>query len=145
MSKVSKNVEKFRKDGEEVVSNLKGNSYTNSSNPLVRIIMAVIRIISAITGSPTSTSVVCTNKRLILETTQKILWVFDYSSEIRAIAPRGVMQVGYNFQRSWYIFKNHYLTLVLSGTPQELVLSKDGYDGVMHMLSATESLREKVN
>ena len=27
MSKVSKNVEKFLKDGEEVVSNLKGNSY----------------------------------------------------------------------------------------------------------------------
>ena len=145
MSKVSKNVEKFLKDGEEVVSNLKGNSYTNSSNPLIRIVMAVIRIIMAILGSPTSTSVVCTNKRLILETTQKILWVFDYSSEIRAIAPRGVMQVGYSFQRSWYIFKNHYLTLVLSGTPQELVLSKDGYDGVMHMLSATELLREKVN
>ena len=55
------------------------------------------------------------------------------------------MQVGYSFQRSWYVFKNHYLTLVLSGTPQELVLSKDGYDGVMNMLSATESLREKVN
>ena len=67
------------------------------------------------------------------------------NSEIRAIAPRGVMQVGYSFQRSWYVFKNHYLTLVLSGTPQELVLSKDGYDGVMNMLSATESLREKVN
>ncbi|MDG1830783.1 MAG: hypothetical protein P8I85_03545, partial [Flavobacteriaceae bacterium] len=61
MSKVSKNVEKFLKDGEEVVSNLKGNSYTNSSNPLVRLVMAVVRIVSAILGSPTSTSVVCTN------------------------------------------------------------------------------------
>lgn len=145
MSKVSKNVEKFLKEGEVVVSNLKGNSYTNSSNPMVRLVMAIVRIASAIMGSPTRTSVVCTNKRLILETTQKLLWVFDYSSELRAIAPRGVMQVGYTFKRSWYIFRNHYLTLVLSGTPQELVLSKEGYDGVMNMLSATESLREKVN
>ena len=63
MSKVSKNVEKFLKDGEEVVSNLKGNSYTSSSNPLVRIVMAVVRIIMAILGSPTRTSVVCTDKR----------------------------------------------------------------------------------
>lgn len=145
MTKISKNVEKFLKEGETVTSNLKGNSYTNSSNPLVRIFMAIIRIIAAITGSPTSTSVVCTDKRLILETTQKLLWVFDYSSEIKAVAPRGVMQVGYNFKRSWYVFKNHYLTMVLSGTPQEIILSKDGYDGVMNMLSATESLREKVN
>ena len=61
MSKVSKNVEKFLKDGEVVVSNLKGNSYTSSSNPLVRIVMAVVRIIMAILGSPTRTSVVCTD------------------------------------------------------------------------------------
>ena len=145
MSKVSKNVDKFLKEGEQVVANLKGNSYTNSSNPMVRLVMAMVRIISAIMGSPTRTSVVCTNKRLILETTQKILWVFDYSSEITAVAPRGVMQVGYSFKRSWYIFRNHYLTLVLAGTPQEIVLSKDGYDGVMNMLSATEELRERVN
>jgi|TARA_B100001113_G_C20582469_1_gene393814 hypothetical protein len=145
MSKTSKNVQKFLKDGENIVANLKGNSYTNSSNPIVRMVMAVVRIIMLIMGSPTRTSVVCTDKRLILETTQKVLWIFDYSSTITAVAPRGVMQVGYSFQRSWLIFKNHYLTLVLAGTPQEVVLSKDGYNGVMEMLSASESLREKVN
>ena len=107
MSKVSKNVDKFLKEGEQVVANLKGNSYTNSSNPIVRLVMAFVRIVSAIMGSPTRTSVVCTNKRLILETTQKILWVFDYSSEITAVAPRGVMQVGYSFKRSWYICRRY--------------------------------------
>ena len=89
-------------------------------------------------------SVVCTNKRLITEDNTKILYFFDYSSSIVAIAPRGVMQIGYQFQRSWIIFKNHYLTLILAGTPQELVLSKSGYDGVMDMINSAESLREKV-
>ena len=111
----------------------------------MRIVAAIIRIILVIAGCPTKKSVVCTNNRLITENNQKILYLFDYSFEITAVAPRGIMQVGYNFQRSWYIFKNHYLTLILSGTPQELILSKSGYDGVMEMINATESLRERVN
>ena len=145
MTKVSKNVEKFLKSNEEVVTVLTGNSYTTSSNPIMRLAAAIIRIILVIAGCPTKKSVVCTNNRLITENNQKILYFFDYSFEITAVAPRGIMQVGYNFQRSWYIFKNHYLTLILSGTPQELILSKSGYDGVMEMINATESLRERVN
>ena len=145
MAKASKNVEKFLKSNEEVVTVLTGNSYTTSSNPIMRIVAAIIRIILVIAGCPTKKSVDCTNNRLITENNQKILYFFDYSFEITAVAPRGIMQVGYNFQRSWYIFKNHYLTLILSGTPQELILSKSGYDGVMEMINATESLRERVN
>ena len=86
-----------------------------------------------------------TNKRLITENNSKILYFFDYSSSIVAVAPRGLMQIGYQFQRSWIIFKNHYLTLVLAGSPQELILSKNGYNGVMNIINAAESLREKVN
>ena len=142
--KVSKNIENFLKDGEEVISSLTGNSYTTSSNVIVRLIFAIIRIISVILGSPTRKSVVCTSSRLIIENNKKMLYFFDQSSEITAVAPRGVMQVGYSFKRSWLIFKNHYLTLVLSGSPQELVLSKNGYDGVMEMINATETLRERI-
>ena len=145
MSEVSKNVKSFLKSGEKVVSVLAGNSYTSSSIVIVRFFAAIIRIITVILGCPTRKSIVCTNKRLITENNQKILYFFDYGSEIVAVAPRGLMQIGYKFQRSWIIFKNHYLTLVLAGTPQELVLSKNGYDGVMEMINAAESLREKVN
>ena len=142
--KVSKNVEKFLKDGEEVTACLTGNSYTNSSNIIIRLMFAIIRIIAVILGSPTRKSVVCTNSRLIIENNQKMLYIFDQSSDITAIAPRGVMQVGYSFKRSWLIFKNHYLTIVVSGSAQELVLSKDGYNGVMEMINATEGLRERI-
>ena len=145
MPKVSKNIEKFLKTDEEIISVLTGNSYTTSSNPVLRLISAVMRIIALIGGSPTTKTIVCTNNRLITENNQKILYFFDYSFEITAVAPRGIMQVGYNFQRSWFIFKNHYLTLILSGTPQELVLSKDGYNGVMEMINSSESLRERVS
>ena len=142
---VSKNVSNFLKENEQVTAVLKGNSYTTSSNPAVRSIMGFVRIIATILGSPTSTSVVCTNQRLILETNQKMLWFFDSSSDIRAVSPRAIMQVGYSFQRSWIFFKNHYLTLVLSWSAGELILSKDGYNGVSNMLNASEELREKVN
>jgi len=145
MIEISKNVKSFLKSGEKVVSVLTGNSYTSSSNIIVRFFAAIIRIIAVILGCPTRKSIVCTNKRLITENNQKILYFFDYSSTIVAVAPRGLMQIGYKFQRSWIIFKNHYLTLVLAGTPQELILSKNGYNGVMEMINAAESLREKVN
>jgi len=145
MIEISKNVKSFLKSGEKVVSVLTGNSYTSSSNIIVRFFAAIIRIIAVILGCPTRKSIVCTNKRLITENNQKILYFFDYSSAIVAVAPRGLMQIGYKFQRSWIIFKNHYLTLVLAGTPQELILSKNGYNGVMEMINAAESLREKVN
>ena len=144
MREVSKNVKAFLKTGEKVEAVLTGNSYTSSSSVIIRCLAAIVRLVALILGCPTRKSVVCTNKRLITEDNTKILYFFDYSSSIVAIAPRGVMQIGYQFQRSWIIFKNHYLTLILAGTPQELVLSKSGYDGVMDMINSAESLREKV-
>ena len=144
MKEVSKNVKAFLKTGETVEAVLTGNSYTSSSSVIIRFLAAIVRLVALILGCPTRKSVVCTNKRLITEDNTKILYFFDYSSSIVAIAPRGVMQIGYQFQRSWIIFKNHYLTLILAGTPQELVLSKSGYDGVMDMINSAESLREKV-
>ncbi len=145
MSEVSKNVKAFLKTGEKVQYVLTGNSYTSSSSAIIRFLAAITRIITVILGCPTRKSVVCTNKRLITENNSKILYFFDYSSSIVAVAPRGLMQIGYQFQRSWIIFKNHYLTLVLAGSPQELILSKNGYNGVMNIINAAESLREKVN
>tara|TARA_B100001063_G_C16464479_1_gene404786 strand:- start:64 stop:501 length:438 start_codon:yes stop_codon:yes gene_type:complete len=145
MSEVSKNVKAFLKTGEKVQFVLTGNSYTSSSSAIIRFLAAITRIITVILGCPTRKSVVCTNKRLITENNSKILYFFDYSSSIVAVAPRGLMQIGYQFQRSWIIFKNHYLTLVLAGSPQELILSKNGYNGVMNIINAAESLREKVN
>lgn len=145
MAEASKNVQKFLKEGEQVVSVLTGNSYTTSSNPVTRMLSGIIRIFQVIGGSPTRQSVVCTNTRLIIENNQKILYFFDYSFSITAVAPRGVVSVGYNFQRSWFIFRNHYLTLGVSSSEPQFILSKDGYDGVMKMINATESLREKVS
>jgi len=145
MTNVSKNIKLFLKSNEKIVSVLIGNSYTSSSNPLVRLFAGIMRIIALILGSPTRKTIVCTNSRIITENNQKILYIFDYSSEVVAVAPRGIMQIGYKFQRSWIFFKNHYLTLVLSGTPQDLILSKEGYNGVKDMMNAAESLREKVN
>jgi hypothetical protein len=55
------------------------------------------------------------------------------------------MTTGYNFVRSWYIFKNHYLTISVSGSGKLVILSKDGMNGVMNMLDAVEGLREKVS
>ena len=68
---MSKNVERMLKDGESVVATLQGNSYTTDSNPLTRLTASVMRILYLITGSPTRTTIICTNKRLIIENAQK--------------------------------------------------------------------------
>jgi predicted methyltransferase MtxX (methanogen marker protein 4) len=73
--KMSKNVDRMLKDGESVVATLQGNSYTTDSNPVTRMVASVVRIVNVILGAPTRTTIICTNKRLIIENAQKILWV----------------------------------------------------------------------
>ena len=80
--KLSKNVQKLLKEGETVTASLQGNSYTTDSNPLARLMAAVVRIIALITGSPTRTTIICTNKRLIIETVKpRKLHIFKGNTE----------------------------------------------------------------
>ena len=88
MKEVSKNVKAFLKTGEKVEAVLTGNSYTSSSSVIIRFLAAIVRLVALILGCPTRKSVVCTNKRLITEDNTKILYFFDYSSSIVAIAPQ---------------------------------------------------------
>ena len=74
MSKTSKNVNAFLKKDEKIISTMTGNSYTSSSSVIIRFIASLVRIIAVITGCPTRKSIVCTNRRLIVENNQKILY-----------------------------------------------------------------------
>jgi len=85
---------------ETEVARMRGNAYTTSSNPLVRIIMFFVKIILFLIGSIRKVVVVVTSERVIVVENQKFLWFFDSGITVNTFYPRGIIINGYAMQRS---------------------------------------------
>ena len=129
---------------ETELSRLRGNAYTVSSNPLVRIIMVFVKIISFLCGSLSKVLVVTTTERIVIVKIQKFLWVFDYSISSTSVFPRGIIDVGYEMQRAFIFFKTHYFTMTY-GSLSQIFSSRDGEEEVQIMIKSVKTLREKTS
>ena len=129
---------------EAEVARMRGNAYTTSSNPLVRIIMFFVKIIMFLLGSLRRVIVVVTSERVIVVENQKFLWFFDSGITVNTFYPRGIIINGYSMQRSWLIFKTHYLTMSTGGQ-LELFSSRDGKDKTYEIIKAIKALKEKTS
>ena len=137
--------EYIRLSGDEVETcKLRGNAYTTSSNPIVRIIMLFVAIISFLVGSVRRVIVVVTSERVIVVENQKFLWFFDDGIKVRTFYPRGIIMNGYAMKRMFLIFKTHYLSMSTGGA-EELFSSKDGKDKTYEMIAAIKALKEKTS
>lgn len=131
-------------DDEAKTCTLRGNAYTTSSNPIVRIIMLFIAIISFLVGSARRVLVVVTSERVIVVENQKFLWFFDAGVKVRTFYPRGIIINGYAMKRMFLIFKTHYLSISTGGA-EELFSSRDGKDKTYEMIGAIKELKEKTS
>ena len=131
-------------NGEDIVSHLEGNAYTNSSNPIIRLIYFIIRIFSIILGCPSKAHVIVTNRRLIVIQTTKFLWFFHGSADAKSVMPRSIGSMGYHFARSFLVFRSHYLSYSFDGS-EVLVKSQEGRDKVYEMIACGVRLAEKVS
>lgn len=131
-------------NGEVETAKLRGNAYTTSSNPLVRIIMFFVAIISFLIGSLRRVIVVVTSERVIVVENKKFLWFFDAGISVRSFYPRGIIVNGYAMKRMFLIFKTHYLSMSTGGA-EELFSSRDGKDKTYEMIDAIKALKEKTS
>lgn len=130
-------------DGEVVLESIEGNAYTLSSNPLLRLLAVIERIVSVLLGSPRKVHIFVTETRVISIETRKVLWVFDGSVSARSYTPRSIKQIGYSLQRVLLVFKSHFLEFE-SGSTAYLVKSKQGKPKVDAVIKEIVSLSERV-
>ena len=129
--------------GEKILAVMKGNSYTSSHNPLVRLICFFLWIRDTVFGFSSRTTVICTDRRLLVESTDRMLFVIERAKEVVSIAPSAIRTVGYQFLRMLFVIPSHGLSYGIDtgGDGERVVISLKGRESVVAMIKAIEQLR----
>ena len=93
-------------DNEEKLYQIEGNAYTDSANPLTKLIIAIFRIIWLILGIKLKTYLVVTNRRIIKVDKKTILWgIIPSDTIVSTLNKRTIQSVGYAKAVRWLFFK----------------------------------------
>ena len=99
-------------DNEQIKCQIEGNAYTDSPNPMIKLIIAIFRILSIILGVKLRTYIVITNKRIIQVDKRTVLWgIIPADTSVVTLNKRTIQSVGYAKAVRWFIFKTIYFTM----------------------------------
>ena len=99
-------------ENEESLYEIQGNAYTDSPNPLVKLIVSILRIIWIILGVKLKTYIVVTNKRVIRVDKKNILWgMIPKDTVVSTLNKKTIQSVGYAKAVRWLFFKTIYFRL----------------------------------
>ena len=99
-------------ENEEKLYQIEGNAYTDSANPLTKLIIAIFRIIQLILGIKLNTYIVVTNRRIIRVDKKTILWgIIPSDTGVSTLNKRTIQSVGYAKAVRWLFFKTIYFRL----------------------------------
>jgi len=99
------------KDGEKTLFQIEGNAYTESPNPIVKLLAAIVRVIGKLFGWSMKTYIVVTNKRIIRVDKEKILWVIPKNIIVLTLPKNSIREIGYAQTVRFLIFKTLYFRL----------------------------------
>lgn len=108
-----KNLKEFTPlEGEHVLEQIEGDAYNDSPNPIVRIIIAIARLIWLILGVKWKTYIIITNLRIVEIDKKTILWgILPGATTVLTLNKQSVQSVGYAMASSWFIFRKFYFLL----------------------------------
>jgi hypothetical protein len=141
MDSVPSEIALFLSEGEKIIAVMKGNSYTSSHNPLVRLIMFVLWIRDIVLGFTSRTTVICTDRRLLVESTSRVLFICERAKEVVSINPAAISSVGYQFLRMLLVVPSHGLSYEAGVDGERVIISREGREPVIALIKAIESLR----
>jgi hypothetical protein len=99
-------------EGEEIKCQLEGNAYTDSPNPLTKLITSIFRLFWIILGIKLITFIVITNKRIIQVDKRTILWgIIPSDTSVLTLNKRTIQSVGYAKAVRWFFFKTIYFSM----------------------------------
>ena len=82
-------------EDEHLVVELEAELWATSSNPIARLIGAVVKFINLILGNKRQGYVVITDKRVVEIIQYKALWVLNAGKNVKYVLPSSVKEVGY--------------------------------------------------
>jgi len=111
-------------DGEIVQSSLQTEMYAQSTNIILNIIAKIFGIIALIFGVKRWGQVTITDRRVVIETHQKIFWCFDTGACFSTLMPNSISSVDYAFVGQILCFCRKYIFSITaaSGTTYAFVL-----------------------
>lgn len=82
-------------EDEHLVIELEAELWATSSNPIARLIGAVVKFINLILGNKRQGYVVITDKRVVEIIQYKAFWVLNAGKNVKYVLPSSVKEVGY--------------------------------------------------
>ena len=98
--------------GESVLTQIEGNAWSDSPNPIARLITGVVRLIWAILGVKLRTYIIVTDMRIVQVDKKTILWgLLPGAVNVLTLNKSTIQSVGYAMASSWFIFRKYYFLL----------------------------------
>lgn len=127
-------------EGETILTQIEGDAFNDSPNPIAKLIGAVMRIIYMILGVKLRTYIIATDKRIVQIEKKTILWgLLPGDTSVFTLNKRNIQSVGYMTAVSWFVFKAHYFVIANMGG-----LLKITYKGSANELANSCSIFDKI-
>ena len=98
--------------GESVLTQIEGNAWSDSPNPIARLITSFFRLIWAILGVKLRTYIIVTDMRIVQVDKKTILWgLLPGAVNVLTLNKSTIQSVGYAMASSWFIFRKYYFLL----------------------------------
>jgi hypothetical protein len=114
---------KWLASGETVITEITGLLGFTSPNPMVRMLVGLMRLIAAILGSREKASLVITNNRVVIDVRKFSFYILETGCDTITITRSSMITTGFN--SSLLIFKKRYIAIdgnligVKSGASQQ--------------------------
>ena len=96
-------------EGETLVASLETEMYAQSTNIIANIIAKIIGFIATILGFKRWGKLAITDRRIVIEQHQKILYCFDTAATFSTLMPTAITSVDYAFAAQLLCFCRKYL------------------------------------
>jgi hypothetical protein len=125
-------------DGEVLVASLQTEMYAQPTNIIVNIIAKIIAAIATLFGCKRWGKLTITNRRVVIEQHQKMLYCFDAKATFSTLMPTAIASVDYGFVAQLLCFCPKYMFAIAtnSGVVYGFVL-KGGRNQAMEITNAT--------
>ena len=99
-------------EGEVIVSQIEGNAYNDSPNPIVQLIAGFFQIFWLILGIKLRTYIIATNLRIVQIDKKSLLWgMLQGDTSVITLNKASIQSVGYAMATSWFVFRKYYFLL----------------------------------
>lgn len=99
-------------EGENVLSQIEGDAYNDSPNPIAKLFGLIVKIFWLIFGVKLRTYIIVTNLRIVQVDKKTLLWgILPGDTSVLTLNKSSIQSVGYAMATSWFIFRNFYFLL----------------------------------